>query len=127
MSSTPSTPPPGDSRCQLHSRPARSTCRRCGLFLCDWCEKLAPSWGAGYCNDCLHFVSPETAHLGKMSLSTMFVIALLAVMALFGFAGVRTELTRAPLDPGGLVWTGAIAVGPLLAVAFIVAQYWRGR
>lgn len=122
-----STPQPVDGVCQLHSRPARSTCRRCGLFLCDWCEKLAPSWGPGYCNDCLQFVTPETAHLGRMSMGTMFVIALLAVMAMFGFVGLRTELARVPMDAGGIVWTGAIAVGPLLAVVFIVVMHWRRR
>lgn len=118
---------PTDGACKLHSRPARSTCKRCGLFLCDWCEKLAPSWGPGYCNECLHFVTPDTAHLARMPMATMFAIALLGVITFFGSVGLRIELTRVPTDFGGIVWTGAIAIVPLLVIAFIVAQYWRRR
>ncbi|MFZ5445506.1 MAG: hypothetical protein ACOZQL_36280 [Myxococcota bacterium] len=40
------------SVCPLHGRPSSTTCVRCGVFLCDWCEKLAPSWGPGLCADC---------------------------------------------------------------------------
>src|SRR5262249_8680179 len=33
-------------------RAVAATCLRCGRFVCDWCVKLAPSWGHGLCLDC---------------------------------------------------------------------------
>ena len=118
---------PGDGVCQLHARPAQSTCKRCGGFLCDWCEKLAPSWGPGFCNECLHYVTPDTAHLGKMSFGVMFVVAFLAVLSFFSFVGLRTQLARRPFDLGGAIWTGSIGVGLALVAVFVLAQYWRKR
>jgi hypothetical protein len=90
-------------------------------------EKLAPSWGPGFCNECLHYVTPDTAHLGKMSFGVMFVVAFLAVLSFFSFVGLRTQLARRPFDLGGAIWTGSIGVGLALVAVFVLAQYWRKR
>ena len=113
--------------CKLHSRPRSATCQRCGQFLCDWCVKLAPSWGAGYCGDCLHFVTPDTAQPGTMPLTTRLTLALLCVLAVFSFGGLRMALTHRPVDTGGVIWSTGIGVGLLLAVAFTLVQHWRKR
>jgi hypothetical protein len=118
---------PAEGRCQLHQRVARTTCKRCGGFICDWCEKLAPSWGPGYCNDCLHFVSPDESGLRRMSFGVMFVIALVAVFAFVSFVGTRAALAKTPLDLGGVIWSGTMGVGFLVADGLIIAQYWRKK
>ncbi|MBL8954065.1 MAG: hypothetical protein JNK82_25030 [Myxococcaceae bacterium] len=41
------------ARCVEHpGRVAEAPCIRCGAFRCDWCVKLAPSWGPGLCAAC---------------------------------------------------------------------------
>jgi hypothetical protein len=50
------------ARCGEHpGRAAEVPCTRCGAFLCDWCVKLAPSWGNGLCASCQKRVAAEPA------------------------------------------------------------------
>jgi hypothetical protein len=57
----------------------------------------------------------------------MFVVALLLVLSMFSFYGVSRELHRPVVDLGGIIWSGAIGVGLLLAVGVIFAMHWRKR
>lgn len=112
------------SVCKFHSRPERSKCERCGQPRCDWCEKLAPSWGPGYCEECLHFVTPEGAGLrGRWGLG-LLVLFLLALSG-FGFFGLHLQLGRTPVNSAGVTWTAVAAIGPLIAAVFAVAMRFR--
>lgn len=64
--------------CTQHpSRPADTPCVRCGAFICDWCVKLAPSWGPGLCLDCQKRTGASTP---KLPLSRGFMIVGAAVL-----------------------------------------------
>jgi hypothetical protein len=59
--------------CSEHpGRAATTPCVRCGGFICDWCVKLAPSWGAGLCLTCQKRAPNSAVAVPK---TRMFIVA----------------------------------------------------
>jgi hypothetical protein len=71
--------------CALHGRASEQTCTRCGVFLCDWCVKLAPDWGVGLCQDCLRIKAPKTPVV-RASFRSSFLVSFLALNGMVAFA-----------------------------------------
>ena len=66
-------------RCAQHpARTADTPCLRCGAFICDWCVKLAPSWGPGLCLDCQTRAAEATP--AKVPMTRGFVVVGAAVL-----------------------------------------------
>lgn len=78
------------STCAAHARASTSTCVRCGLFLCDWCEKLAPSWGPGLCPACQRHRAPSTVRLTRLKGPTMVLV----MLSLWGGLAALASLFR---------------------------------
>jgi hypothetical protein len=125
-----------DARCTEHpGRAAAATCTRCGNFICDWCVKLAPSWGPGLCAQCQKV--KHTAALPPMALSKGFIVVsvlifirpwwtlwgLRDVFAL-GAQAVDGQDAAAATAAMGLLATGVLFVG----LSFVaMALFWLRR
>ena len=98
------------STCAAHDRASTSTCVRCGVFLCDWCEKLAPSWGPGLCPACQRYRAPSTVRLTRIKGPTMALM----MLTLWGALGALVALFRVE------TWTErAVAMLVLVGVALL--------
>jgi hypothetical protein len=76
---------PSAAVCVEHpGRAAATACVRCGTFICDWCVKLAPSWGPGLCAKCQKLVHASSGEPVAVSRLTRRVGAILIVRPLIG-------------------------------------------
>ncbi len=112
--------PVTDALCPLHGRTARSTCERCGVFRCDWCEKLEPTWGAGLCAGCLRLSARQYRPPMRLPFWRMTLVVLLGFVAATRILAVAQAVAARQLEPVGLVKDVAVGVLAALAVAAIL-------
>lgn len=79
--------------CTVHpGRPVSATCTRCGAFLCDWCVKLAPSWGPGLCQSCQKVKHVEAAPAITLSRPLVLVSTVLMLRPWLGIGAFFSDL-----------------------------------
>ncbi|MFT3710165.1 MAG: hypothetical protein QM817_21270 [Archangium sp.] len=103
--------------CPLHQRPSEQTCARCGVFLCDWCVKLAPDWGAGLCSDCVRHTAPKTPVV-RASFGASFLVAFLVLSGISAFVSFVLGLWNresASQAIGSAVWA-VVAIGGAIVI-----------
>lgn len=111
------------ARCSHHARVAQVPCARCGSLLCDWCVKLAPSWGQGLCPSCQHAAAPKAgARFGPVRLRTQMVMMLFGVG---GAAGLVAQVVQA-LEVRQLPSPGGMALS-MAALALSLWMLWAHR
>lgn len=96
--------------CALHTRPAEQTCKRCGVFICDWCVKLAPDWGPGLCHDCLKHAAPKTKVV-RATFGSGFLLVFLSLNGLLAFFGFFGLLASGRGTLGSLLLSALWAIG----------------
>jgi len=103
-----------EGRCAEHpSRRAETPCVRCGTFICDWCVKLAPSWGPGLCLQC----QKRTAGAEAQPIPKTRGFIIVAAGTLLCPFITLNELSETTKLPHG---TGDEQVGRLFAIAVLV-------
>jgi len=85
-----------DARCEPHGREATQTCRRCGVFLCDWCVKLAPDWGPGLCPGCQRLCAPPPPRRLPRSWTVRTVLGALMVAMVVSLLTLARALFEGP-------------------------------
>ncbi len=102
-------PMTSSARCVEHpDRTAAAPCERCGAFRCDWCVKLAPSWGPGLCAACQK--RAPTAGTGRLPRSRLFMLVSIGVLLSPFLTGQELLGLLALPGNGVVVITAAIAV-----------------
>ena len=100
--------------CSEHpGRAAFAPCTRCGAFICDWCVKLAPSWGPGLCAKCQKVKHGAVAPPMALSKAFILVSVALFVRPWLSMGGVFQDLTEGSRAAAGH--------NPQLATQFLVA------
>lgn len=114
-----------DASCSLHQREATATCTRFGVFLCDWCVKLAPTWSIGLCAECMKRVPwPDTRLLTlPRLLNKVFALGVAAMLVAFGVLAL--SLVSSAVREHG--WSSRAGVMATIGLGLVIVGAERAR
>jgi hypothetical protein len=106
------------ARCGEHpDRAAEAPCTRCGAFRCDWCVKLAPSWGPGLCASCQKRQAVDPA--AKLPRSRLFMFVSFGVLLGPFFTGAELKGVLALREEETVVQSVVMAIAAVLVVLLV--------